>query len=175
MSYSKRYALGTLFKDCACKYVSQPCLNMLSGLFFFLLSPAYILNAVNCLSAKLVHAHRSSPLVFHLFYFLEGGVSSGHFSLYFYFQDILLPVWLHIAAMEDAAPSTSPEFHFRQGLSSSIYYLLLFHFIQGLCSATLIHTPKKHIDENRDGMSAAARLPARRFWLWKTNTTRRTQ
>lgn len=115
------------------------------------------------------------PTGFHLFYFLEGGVSSGHFSLYFYFQDILLPVWLHIAAMEDAAPSTSPEFHFRQGLSSSIYYLLLFHFIQGLCSATLIHTPKKHIDENRDGMSAAARLPARRFWLWKTNTTRRTQ
>jgi hypothetical protein len=148
---------------------------MLSGLFFFAFAGLYLerrkLSVGETRARSLI-----LPTGFHLFYFLEGGVSSGHFSLYFYFQDILLPVWLHIAAMEDAAPSTSPEFHFRQCLSSSILLSSPFSFHPGLlCSATLIHTPKKHIDENRDGMSAAARLPARRFWLWKTNTRRRTQ
>lgn len=130
VSYYKRYALGTLFKDCACKYVSQPCLNMLSGLFFFAFAGLYPerrkLSVGETRARSLI-----LPTGFHLFYFLEGGVSSGHFSLYFYFQDILLPVWLHIAAMEDAAPSTSPEFHFRQCLSSSILLSSPFSFHPG--------------------------------------------
>lgn len=132
VSYYKRYALGTLlFKDCACTCEPAVSQYVVRSFFFFYFAGLY--PERRKLSVGETRARSQIlPTGFHLF--LEGVSLLRNLSLYFDFQDILLPVWLHIAALEDAVPSTSPEFHFRQCLPSSIYYLLLFHFILGLCS-----------------------------------------
>ena len=77
-------------------------------------------------------------------------VSSGICSLF------SLPVSFHM--LEDAAPSTSPEFHFRQCLFPLLpgpvcsYYQSISMKIETECRQLLV---------------------ARCFWLWKTNTRRR--
>lgn len=160
VSYYKRYALGTLlFKDCACTCEPAVSQYVVRSFFFFYFAGLY--PERRKLSVGETRARSQIlPTGFHLF--LEG-VSLLRICLYtFIFKIFFFLFGCTSQRWKMRCPARLPSFIFVSVFLrlSIIFSFFISSWASALCSATLIHTPKKHIDENRDGMSAAARLPA---------------